>query len=62
MNLHRQVGYIDADGKIHDFDPTSEGDIVGSLVEDPMHKKGLYASWADIAFPPQSNQQSSCGC
>lgn len=66
MNVHRQVGYIDNDGKIHDFDPTAEGDIVGSFLENPGHADGhsgsIYAQFSDRVFWPQSNQQSSCGC
>jgi len=67
MNVHRQVGYIDGNGNVVDFDPKSEGKIVGFFIENPIDssgkpRKGLYATLYDVAFPPDSNQETSCGC
>lgn len=62
LNVHRQVGYIDSDGKIKDFDPKSEGDVVGFFIENPSAKNGIYAKFQDNVFNPESNQSDDCGC
>lgn len=63
MNVHRQIGYIDGNGNVVDFDPKSEGKVVGFFIENPgSPRNGLYATLYDVAFPSDSNQESSCGC
>lgn len=63
LNIHRQVGYLDQDGTVKDFDPTAEGDIVGMFqlyVDKP--RKGEYATFRDVYFWPKANKTNSTTC
>jgi hypothetical protein len=65
LNIHRQVGYLDGDGKVKDFDPKSEGEIVGMFFPLTKSKQGLYTEeFGDRIFWPKANKTNSttCGC
>lgn len=62
LNLHRQVGYIDQNKKIVDFDPDAEGDIVGSFSVYNKPVEGIYAFVQDSIFPPKSNPVGQTTC
>jgi hypothetical protein len=66
LNVHRQVGYLDGDGNVKDFDPNSEGDIVGMFYPYPTKpQQGQYAvPFGDRIFWPEANKTNSttCGC
>ena len=61
LNVHRQIGSIDANGNVTGFDPSSEGDVVGVFEVFPG-LNGATATFVDAVFNPSPNSTATRCC